>query len=384
MSQHETVSAPGLALADVNVAGLAWRDAWRLQARNHPWMTGGLGLALAAMALLLGAGIRDGLSSGGEPLRLAVLGGLAGFAATAVGALAGVTLRQLSQRAEDSLLGFAAGMMLAASSFSLILPGLAAAKEMTGSGVLGALTVVGGMALGVLLMLGLDRFTPHEHESSGPCGPGCERIGRVWLFVLAITLHNLPEGMAIGVSFAQGDMGVGLPLTSAIAIQDIPEGLAVVMALRAAGVGAWPAVLMAGASGLMEPLGSLFGAGIAGGLALAYPVGLGLAAGAMIFVVSHEVIPETHRNGHQTSATLGLMAGASGLMEPLGSLFGAGIAGGLALAYPVGLGLAAGAMIFVVSHEVIPETHRNGHQTSATLGLMAGFAVMMFLDTAMG
>ena len=79
-----------------------------------------------------------------------------------------------------------------------------------------------------------------------------------------------------------------------------------------------------------------------------------------------------------------LLAGASGLMEPLGSLFGAGIAGGLALAYPVGLGLAAGAMIFVVSHEVIPETHRNGHQTSATLGLMAGFAVMMFLDTALG
>lgn len=314
MNHQETASAPGLALADGNVAALAWRDAWRLQARNHPWMTGGLGLALAALALLLGAGIRDGLSSGGEPLRLAMLGGMAGFAATAVGALAGVTLRQLSQRAEDSLLGFAAGMMLAASSFSLILPGLAAAKEMTGSGVLGALTVVGGMALGVLLMLGLDRFTPHEHESSGPCGPGCERIGRVWLFVLAITLHNLPEGMAIGVSFAQGDLSVGLPLTSAIAIQDIPEGLAVVMALRAAGVGSWPAVLMAGASGLMEPLGSLFGAGIAGGLALAYPVGLGLAAGAMIFVVSHEVIPETHRNGHQTHATLGLMAGFALMM----------------------------------------------------------------------
>ena len=268
-----------LASADGNVAALAWRDAWRLQARNHPWMSAGLGLALVAVALLLSAGIRDGLSGGGEPLRLAMLGGLAGFGATALGALAGVVLRRLSARAEDSLLGFAAGMMLAASSFSLILPGLAAAKEMTGSGALGALTVVGGMALGVLLMLGLDRFTPHEHDSSGPCGPGCERIGRVWLFVLAITLHNLPEGMAIGVSFAQGDMGVGLPLTGAIAIQDIPEGLAVVMALRAAGVKAWSAVLLAGASGLMEPLGSLFGAGIAGGLALAYPVGLGLAAG---------------------------------------------------------------------------------------------------------
>ncbi len=303
-----------LASADGNVAALAWRDAWRLQARNHPWMSAGLGLALVAVALLLSAGIRDGLSGGGEPLRLAMLGGLAGFGATALGALAGVVLRRLSARAEDSLLGFAAGMMLAASSFSLILPGLAAAKEMTGSGALGALTVVGGMALGVLLMLGLDRFTPHEHDSSGPCGPGCERIGRVWLFVLAITLHNLPEGMAIGVSFAQGDMGVGLPLTGAIAIQDVPEGLAVVMALRAAGVKAWPAVLLAGASGLMEPLGSLFGAGIAGGLALAYPVGLGLAAGAMIFVVSHEVIPETHRNGHQTSATLGLMAGFAVMM----------------------------------------------------------------------
>lgn len=303
-----------LASADGNVAALAWRDAWRLQARNHPWMSAGLGLALVAVALLLSAGIRDGLSGGGEPLRLAMLGGLAGFGATALGALAGVVLRRLSARAEDSLLGFAAGMMLAASSFSLILPGLAAAKEMTGSGALGALTVTGGMALGVLLMLGLDRFTPHEHDSSGPCGPGCERIGRVWLFVLAITLHNLPEGMAIGVSFAQGDMGVGLPLTGAIAIQDVPEGLAVVMALRAAGVKAWPAVLLAGASGLMEPLGSLFGAGIAGGLALAYPVGLGLAAGAMIFVVSHEVIPETHRNGHQTSATLGLMAGFAVMM----------------------------------------------------------------------
>jgi len=174
--------------------------------------------------------------------------------------------------------------------------------------------VVAGMALGVVLMLGLDRFTPHEHDSTGPCGPGCERIGRVWLFVLAITLHNLPEGMAIGVSFAQGDLNVGLPLTSAIAIQDIPEGLAVVMALRAAGIKLWPAVLLAGASGLMEPIGSLVGAGIAGGLALAYPVGLGLAAGAMIFVVSHEVIPETHRNGHQTSATLGLMAGFAVMM----------------------------------------------------------------------
>jgi len=303
-----------LASADGNVAALAWRDAWRLQARNHPWMSAGLGLALVAVALLLSAGIRDGLSEGGEPLRLAMLGGLAGFGATALGALAGVVLRRLSARAEDSLLGFAAGMMLAASSFSLILPGLAAAKEMTGSGALGALTVVGGMALGVLLMLGLDEFTPHEHDSTGPCGAGCERIGRVWLFVLAIALHNLPEGMAIGVSFSQGDMTVGLPLTTAIALQDIPEGLAVALAMCAAGFRPPVAVLVAIGSGLLEPLGALLGVGLASGMAIAYPIGLGLAAGAMLFVVSHEVIPETHRNGHQTHATLGLMAGFALMM----------------------------------------------------------------------
>lgn len=212
------------------------------------------------------------------------------------------------------MLGLAAGMMLAASSFSLILPGLEAGEALTGSAGLGAATVVAGMALGVMLMLGLDQFTPHEHEHGGPCGAGCERVNRVWLFVLAIALHNLPEGMAIGVSFAQGDMSVGLPLTTAIALQDIPEGLAVAMSLRAIGLGPLRAVLIAGATGLMEPLGALLGIGLSSGLAMAYPMGLGLAAGAMIFVVSHEVIPETHRNGHQTPATLGLMAGFAVMM----------------------------------------------------------------------
>ena len=139
-------------------------------------------------------------------------------------------------------------------------------------------------------------------------------MNRVWLFVLAIALHNLPEGMAIGVSFSHGDMSVGLPLTTAIALQDIPEGLAVAIALRSAGLPALNAVLISAASGVLEPLGALLGVGLTSGLAAAYPLGLGLAAGAMIFVVSHEVIPETHRNGHQTPATLGLMAGFALMM----------------------------------------------------------------------
>jgi ZIP family zinc transporter len=272
------------------------------------------GASLAVIWLLLASGYQAFFDKSHVNLGYAALGGAAGFGATALGAVFAVGLRGISVRAQDSMLGFAAGMMLAASSFSLILPGLAAAKAMLGSGPASALTVVFGMALGVLLMLGLDYFTPHEHENTGTYGPHSERVSRVWLFVLAIILHNLPEGMAIGVSFSKGDMSVGLPLTTAIAIQDIPEGLAVAMALRAIGLPALRAVLIAIGSGLMEPLGALVGVGMSSGFPIAYPISLGLAAGAMIFVVSHEVIPETHRNGHQTAATVGLMAGFGVMM----------------------------------------------------------------------
>jgi len=292
-----------------------WRATWLDQARAHPYASLGLALALTAVVLLLAVSVWRVLAGEADAaLRLGLLGGLAGFVATGVGALPALFLRRLSSRTEDTMLGLAAGMMLAASSFSLILPGLAAGEEITGSAGLGGLVVVIGLGLGVLLMLGLDDFTPHAHAHLGVHGAGSERVNRVWLFVLAIALHNLPEGMAIGVSFARGDLSVGLPLTTAIALQDIPEGLAVAMALKAAGLSPWRAVRVAIASGVMEPVGALLGIGLASGLALAYPIGLGLAAGAMIFVVSHEVIPETHRNGHQTPATLGLMAGFAVMM----------------------------------------------------------------------
>ncbi|MBA1200733.1 ZIP family metal transporter [Pseudomonas capeferrum] len=290
-------------------------NAWRQQAHNSPWLSAGLGLSLLIIVVLLLVSIWNAINGDhAHNLHLAVLGGSAGFGATALGAVLAIILRDVSTRSQDVMLGFAAGMMLAASSFSLILPGLDAAREITGSGPGAAFTVVLGMTLGVLLMLGLDHFTPHEHESTGPRGPETERISRVWLFVLAITLHNLPEGMAIGVSFTNGDMSIGLPLTSAIAIQDIPEGLAVALALRATGLSNFKAALVAIGSGLMEPLGAVMGLGISTGFALAYPISMGVAAGAMLFVVSHEVIPETHRNGHQTSATVGLMGGFAVMM----------------------------------------------------------------------
>jgi ZIP family zinc transporter len=216
------------------------------------------------MVVLMISGYDAFVGGNKENLRLAFLGGLSGFAATAVGAVVAIALRDIASRTQDIMLGFAAGMMLAASSFSLILPGIEAARELSGNS---------------------------------------------WLFVLAITLHNLPEGMAIGVSFATGDLQVGIPLTTAIAIQDIPEGLAVAVALRVTGISALRAALIAVGSGLIEPFGALVGLGISSAFALGYPIAMGLAAGAMIFVVSHEVIPETHRNGHETLATLGLMLG---------------------------------------------------------------------------
>ncbi|MDP2169757.1 MAG: ZIP family metal transporter [Rhodocyclaceae bacterium] len=299
----------------VALSSHSWFALLREHARRHVFAALGLGIALLAVTVLLVQSLVQIMAGEATAaLRYALLGGAAGFAATTLGALPALVLRGIPQKLEDSLLGMAAGMMLAASAFSLLLPGLAAGAEILDSKPLGAAVVVLGMALGVLLMLGLDAFTPHEHDKSGPCGPGHESCGRVWLFVFAIALHNLPEGMAIGVSFSQGDLTVGLPLTTAIALQDIPEGLAVALALRTAGLAPSLAVLVAAASGLLEPLGALLGVGLSSGLAVAYPIGLGLAAGAMIFVVSHEVIPETHRNGHQTPATLGLLAGFALMM----------------------------------------------------------------------
>jgi len=302
-------------MASTQSAAATLRSAWIAHAQAKPIIALGLvGTALLVLLLLIASGYSAFQNGNESNIRYALLGGTAGFVATALGALMAIVLNNISTRTQDSMLGFAAGMMLAASSFSLILPGLAAARDLFGSGPAAALTVVVGLGFGVLLMLGLDYFTPHEHESAGAFGPHHQRVSRVWLFVFAIILHNIPEGMAIGVSFASGDLNVGLPLTTAIAIQDFPEGLAIALALRTTGLSAWRSILVAAASGLMEPLGALVGLGISSGLAVAYPVSLGLAAGAMIFVVSHEVIPETHRNGHQTPATVGLMGGFAVMM----------------------------------------------------------------------
>ncbi|MCM1128890.1 MAG: ZIP family metal transporter [Alistipes senegalensis] len=299
-----------------------WQEVLLRHFRSHWILSFCMAVSILAVVVMLFQSLmKIGQPGFDQALRLALAGGLAGGAMTAAGAVPALLLRKIPQQAEDTMLGFAAGMMLAASAFSLLLPGLKAGVEMTGSKMASAGIVTAGMALGVLLMLSLDQFTPHRHEATGAFGPGHERFNRVWLFVFAISLHNLPEGMAIGVSFSRGDMNVGLPLTMAIVLQDIPEGLAVALALRSAGMPRLRAVLLAAATGLLEPLGSLLGVGLTSGFAASYPLGLGLAGGAMIFIVSHEVIPETHRNGHQTPATIGLLAGFA-LMMVLDTMLG--------------------------------------------------------------
>lgn len=288
----------------------SWFTTAAQHARGHPLAALGLILAVLALFGLVLRNLGDLYSYGiTDALKWAILAGMGGFFATTLGALPALLIKDLPHRWEDSMLGFSAGMMLAASVFSLIIPGIDAGQKLYDAKHFGLLLVVVGMMLGVLLMLGLEQFTPHRHENAGGFGPAHQAYGRIWLFVLAIALHNLPEGMAMGVGFSHADMKVGVPLGIAIAIQDIPEGLAVALTLRSVAVKPVMGVLIAALTGLLEPLGALLGVSIASGLPSAYPIGLGLAAGAMIFVVSHEVIPETHRNGHQTPATIGLMCG---------------------------------------------------------------------------
>ena len=225
--------------------------------------------------------------------------------ATALGTLPVLLSQRLSERAQDTLFGFGAGVMLAACAFSLIIPGLHAARG-AGAGA----TVGGAILLGALVLLWMERLLPHEHFIKGVEGaPASRTLQRTWLFVFAIALHNLPEGLAIGVAHAGGDPLRANALATGIAIQDVPEGLVVAMALLAAGYRRALAVGLGMASGLVEPLGAVLGAAVVSASASLLPWGLGFAAGAMLFVISHEIIPESHRKGHEAWATGGLMVG---------------------------------------------------------------------------
>ena len=291
---------PPLPLASAMPASLHLRWRWRY---------------LSGMALMLGAvaiGISQLLQSTmlQDPrMQGALMGGSMAALATALGTLPVLLSQKFSQRSYDTMLGFGAGVMLAASSFSLIIPALSAAKAQ-GAGGWGAGGLVGlGIAMGALLLLVIDRVVPHEHFVKGLEGPEAKAMKRVWLFVLAIAVHNLPEGLAIGVAYAGTDPLAALALATGISIQDVPEGMVVALALRGVGYGRLTSAGLGVLSGLVEPLAAVFGAGVIGISASLLPWGLAAAAGAMLYVISHEIIPESHRAGHARWATCGLMLG---------------------------------------------------------------------------
>jgi ZIP family zinc transporter len=244
-----------------------------------------------------------------SPIALGFLGSLAAGSLTAVGAIPVLFGRIPSRSTRDLLLGFAAGVMLAASFFSLIIPALDAAEGQFENAAAPAAIVCLAILLGMGAVALMNEKLPHEHFKSGREGPDADSLRRVWLFIIAITIHNFPEGLAVGVGFGADGFSGGLPLAIGIGLQNAPEGLAVGVSLLGEGYSRSRAWGIAALTGLVEPVGGLLGAGIISISQPLLPWGLAFAAGAMLYVISHEIIPETHRSGHQNRATLGLAVG---------------------------------------------------------------------------
>ncbi|HEY0627321.1 MAG TPA: ZIP family metal transporter [Allosphingosinicella sp.] len=235
--------------------------------------------------------------------------------ATAGGALPVFVVRDVSQKLQNAFLGFAAGVMLAASFFSLILPGLEVARERTGSLPISGGIVAAAILLGAATLHIVNKAAPHEHFITGPTDRAARsRLSRIWLFVIAISLHNFPEGLAVGVSFGGPEIGNGWTTAFGIGLQNVPEGLAVAVALVSVGYGRVFAFLVALGTGLIEPVGGFLGISAVSVASSLLPWGLGFAGGAMIWVVSSEIIPETHGKGHEGVATGALMSGLALMM----------------------------------------------------------------------
>ncbi|WP_339478978.1 MULTISPECIES: ZIP family metal transporter [unclassified Pseudomonas] len=263
-------------------------------------------LLLAGMTLLAAQGLAW-LDLDPRLLRALEGGGLCALG-TALGAVPVLVIRRMPQVVSDSLLGFGAGVMLAATAFSLIVPGIAAAEQLGLTPWAASGLISFGILLGAFGLYLVDRKVSASPERRVAV-PGRPIIAaRIWLFVFAIIAHNIPEGMAVGVS-AGGGMPDADSLAMGIALQDVPEGLVIALVLATAGMSRAKAFLIGAASGLVEPVFALLCAWLVSLAEMLLPLGLASAAGAMLLVVTHEVIPESRRNGHEKLASLGLLVG---------------------------------------------------------------------------
>jgi ZIP family zinc transporter len=254
------------------------------------------------------------LLDGATNLRAALIGGGTAAAATALGTIPVLLSQNFSKRTYDCFLGFGAGVMLGATSFSLVIPALAAAKAAGAGNWSASLSVGAGILMGAGLLLVLDRLITTDgilkpNEASSAHTLSKISIKRAWLFVWAVSLHNMPEGLAIGVAYAGVDLGKANSLATGISIQDVPEGLVVALALRTVGYGRGVSTLLGVASGLIEPVAAVLGVALIGISAGLLPFALAAAAGAMLFVIANDVVPESHQNGHGTWASVALIFG---------------------------------------------------------------------------
>ncbi len=256
-----------------------------------------------------------------DSILLGLLASGAAGLATGFGAIPVLIGGKFSRKSLDMMLGFAAGVMLAASSFSLLVPSLEISTAQMGP-ALAVFPVSVGFLLGGVFVHLADRYVPHEHFIKGHEGPPSQ-TSRIWLLILAITIHNFPEGLAVGVAFGWGPehIGTGVALALAIGIQNVPEGLAVAMPMVREGYSIKKASSYAILTGLVEPIGGLIGVSVVSFVAPILPYALAFAAGAMVFVVSDEMVPESHSGGFARTATIGLMIGFV-IMMVLDNIFG--------------------------------------------------------------
>jgi ZIP family zinc transporter len=224
--------------------------------------------------------------------------------ATAIGGAGLLLVRRPSARLLDALLGFTAGVMLGATIFSLLVPALERG---------GAAEVLLGFLAGGAVLAGFDVVIPHAHARfrEGRREPAEQLAAerRATLLLAALTIHNVPEGLAVGVAFAAGGLELGIPIALAIGIQNVPEGFAAAAPLIPAGTSARKAAGVAALTGLVEPPAALAAFAAVELAAVVLPAALGFAAGAMLYVVVDELIPESHAAGHQLDATLALLVG---------------------------------------------------------------------------
>ena len=241
-------------------------------------------------------------------MKIVLLTALGVGGATLLGAVLGFIFKKISHRAGDIILSFAAGVMLAAAVLGLVIPSV----EYGGGGAKGLLIAVIGIFLGALTVNAFDKLVPHLHKLTGVDPENGEKGGKadkVLLFVLAIAIHNLPEGIAAGVGFGTGNAADGILIAVGIALQNIPEGIAIIAPMLSAGIKPRRTFLIAAATGAVEVVGTLFGY-LAVTLAQAIlPFGLAFAGGTMLYIISDEMIPETHAHGSERGATYALIVG---------------------------------------------------------------------------